>query len=315
MEVLNSVLATMKLAGSVFLEAEFSAPWCIAAQLQPEDCAPYFPEPAHLIFYHYVIAGRLMCTVGDQEPVEIHEGQIFLIPRNEYHLLASDVNVPAIHASELVVRTEPLYRIEHGGGGERTQIFCGFLGTLTPINAFLMSLPSLLVIDANNDPSGEWMASSIRYASSQGSPELIGRLAELLFLEAVKKHVDQLPMDQSGWLAGLRDPHVSKALTLMHSRCADAWTTEALAREAGLSRSAFADRFTTLIDDPPMRYLARHRMNMAANLLREGRQNAANIAYAVGFNSEAAFNRAFKKEFGVPPGLWRRERIASLVAA
>jgi AraC-like DNA-binding protein len=315
MEVLNSVLATMELAGSVFLEAEFSAPWCIAAQLQPEDCAPYFPEPAHLIFYHYVIAGRLMCTVGDQEPVEIHQGQIFLIPRNEYHLLASDVNVPAIHASELVVRTEPLYRIEHGGGGERTQIFCGFLGTLTPINAFLMSLPSLLVIDANNDPSGEWMASSIRYASSQGSPELIGRLAELLFLEAVKKHVDQLPMDQNGWLAGLRDPHVSKALTLLHSHCADAWTTEALAREAGLSRSAFADRFTALLGDPPMRYLARHRMNMAANLLREGRQNTANIAYAVGFNSEAAFNRAFKKEFGVPPGLWRKARTASLAAA
>ena len=317
MEVLSSLLAAMKLSGSVFLEAEFSAPWCVATQLHPDDCAPYFPEPAHLIFYHYVISGSLYCRVGDQQPVELHEGQVFLIPRNERHLLGSDLELEAVSARDVALPPgdHPLARIIWGGGGEQTRLFCGFLGTLTPINAFLLSLPSLLVVDTKNSSSGEWMASSIRYASGQASPEIIGRLAELLLLEAIKDYVEQLPSDHSGWLAGLRDPHVSKALTLIHARCAEAWTTEALAREAGLSRSAFADRFTSLIDDPPMRYLARHRMNMAANLLREGRQNAANIAYAVGFNSEAAFNRAFKKEFGVPPGLWRRERIASLATA
>lgn len=315
MEVLTSVLAAMKLSGSVFLEAEFSAPWCVASQLHPKDCAPYFPAPAHIIFYHYVISGSLMCRVGDQEPVELREGQIFLIPRNERHLLGTDFSLEPVNGHDLIIAEDPLARIVWGGGGERTRLFCGFLGTLTPINAFLLSLPSLLVIDAKNDASGEWMASSIRYASSQASPDLIGRLAELLFLEAVKKHVEQLPTDHSGWLAGLRDPHVSKALTLIHSRWSEAWTTEVLAREAGLSRSAFADRFTSLIGDPPMRYLAKHRMNVAANLLQEGRQNSSNIAYAVGFNSEAAFSRAFKKEFGLPPGSWRREKVTSLEAS
>jgi AraC-like DNA-binding protein len=317
MEVLSSVLAAMKLSGSVFLEAEFSAPWCVATQLHPDDCAPYFPEPAHLIFYHYVISGSLYCRVGDQEPVELREGQIFLIPRNERHLLGSDLGIEAVNARDVALPPcdDPLMRIVWGGGGERTRLFCGFLGTLTPINAFLLSLPSLLVVDTKSSSAGEWMASSIRYASGQASPDIIGRLAELLFLEAVKNYIDRLPSDHCGWLAGLRDPHVSKALTLIHSRCAEAWTTEALAREAGLSRSAFADRFTSLIGDPPMRYLAHHRMNTAANLLQEGRQNSSNIAYAVGFNSEAAFSRAFKKEFGVPPGSWRKERIAQLVPA
>jgi len=317
MDVLTNVLAAMRLSGCVFLEAEFSAPWCVASQLQPEDCTPYFPAPAHLIFYHYVISGSLLCQVGDQEPVELREGQIFLIPRNERHLLGDHIDQQAISAREVAMPPvdDPLTRIIYGGGGERTRLFCGFLGTLTPINAFLLSLPSLLVIDAKRSASGEWLASSIRFASEQASPDLIGRLAELLFLEAVKHHVDQLPDDHNGWLAGLRDPHVSKALTLIHSACAESWTTEALAREAGLSRSAFADRFTTMIGEPPMRYLARHRMNVAANLLQDGRQNSSNIAYAVGFNSEAAFSRAFKKEFGLPPGSWRREHAPSLVSA
>jgi AraC-like DNA-binding protein len=129
-----------------------------------------------------------------------------------------------------------------------------------------------------------------------------------LFLEAVKQYVTDLPPGHSGWLSGLRDSHVGRALNLIHARYAEEWTTDALAREAGLSRSAFADRFTSLIGDPPMRYLSKHRMNVAANLLREGKQNTANIAYAIGFNSEAAFNRAFKKEFGAPPASWRREK-------
>jgi AraC-like DNA-binding protein len=136
---------------------------------------------------------------------------------------------------------------------------------------------------------------------------MIGRLAELLLAEAVREYASTLEPGDTGWLAGLRDPHVSRALVLIHDRSAEPWTTDALAREAGLSRSAFAGRFTRLIGDPPMRYLARHRMNLAANLLQEGRHNACNIGYTVGFNSEAAFSRAFKKEFGIPPGAWRRE--------
>lgn len=312
MDVLTTVLSAMKLSGSVFLEAEFTAPWCVTSRIDPEECAPYFPVPKHVISYHYVRSGRLYCSIEGQEPLEIREGQIFMLPRNELHLVGSCLDIEPVRSAALVQLSEDggLMRINWGGGGEPTLLFCGFLGTFTPMNAFLMSLPSILVIDAREGQAGEWLASSIRYASGSAatSPELVGKLAELLFAEAVKQYVASLPDDHAGWLAGLRDPYVSKALDLMHGRCAEAWTTDDLACAVGLSRSAFADRFTRLMGEPPMRYLARHRMNVAANLLQEGRQNACNIAYSVGFNSEAAFSRAFKKEFGEPPGAWQKGR-------
>jgi len=312
MEALASVLAAMKLSGSVFLEAEFTRPWCVQSQIGPEDCRAYFSEPAHVISYHYVIAGELVCAIGDGPPHTVRAGDIMLLPRNEPHLMGSTLGIRPTRTRDLIrpAADGRLPRISWGGGGETTAILCGYLGTVSPINAFLLSLPSLMIIGAADGPSGDWLTSSIRYASSESarSPELVARLAELLFAEAVRRHVDALPEGEGGWLAGLRDAHVSRALTLLHSRQAEPWTTEALARETGLSRSAFADRFTQLIGEPPMRYLARHRMNLAANLLREGGQNNASIAYEVGFGSEAAFNRAFKKEYGVPPGQWRKAR-------
>ncbi len=315
MEALTTVLSAMKLSGSVFLEAEFTSPWCVASQIHPDDCAAYFPQPAHVISYHYVRSGRLVCSVADGPEIEVHAGQIFLVPRNERHLLGSSLDGRPVNARELLMPPDdgPLARIQWGGGGERTELFCGFLGTLAPVDSFLASLPGILVIDTSSGASGEWLTNSIRYASCAGqdSPQMLGRLAELLFAEAVRQYILSLDEEQTGWLAAAKDSHVSRAITLIHSRCAEDWTTEMLAREAGLSRSAFADRFTRLIGAPPMRYLAHHRMNVAANMLREGYQNASNIAYSVGFNSEASFNRAFKKEFGAPPGAWRKEHASA----
>ena len=312
MDVLTGVLSSMKLSGGVFLEAEFSAPWCVASQMQPGDCLPWFARPAHVIAYHYVVSGKLLCAVGEEPPVEICEGQIFILPRNQRHLLGSRIAGSPVDSHALIEPAEEggRMRIAWGGGGEKTSICCGFLGTLTPIDAFLLSLPNLLVVDVKDGPAGDWLASSLRVAPAAmaDAPDMIGRLAELLLLEGVKQYLATLPPEETGWLAGLRDPYVSRALTALHGDCARAWTSEALAAEAGLSRSAFADRFTRLMGEPPMRYLARHRMNAAANLLQEGRHNACNIAYTVGFNSEAAFSRAFKKEFGVPPGAWQREK-------
>ena len=311
MDALTSVLSAMKLSGSVFLEAEFTRPWCVESQIGPHDCSVYFREPAHVISYHYVVSGEVLCEVAGDGPRMVRAGEIMLLPRNERHLLGSKLGIRPTRTRDLIRPGADggLPRIDHGGGGEATHMLCGFLGTVSPINAFLLSLPSLMIVAAADDTAGEWLTSSLRYASAESrrSPELVGRLAELLFAEAVKRHVDALPEGEGGWLAGLRDTHVGRALTLLHSRQADPWTTEALARETGLSRSAFAARFTQLIGDPPMRYLARHRMSLAANLLRDG-QTSASIAYEVGFGSEAAFSRAFKKEYGVPPGQWRRAR-------
>ena len=312
MEVLSSIFSAMKLTGGVFLEADFGDPWCLASQMKPGDCLPWFSAPAHVIGYHYVISGSLLVAVGANPPVEVHEGQIFIIPGNERHLIGSRLRADAVEARDLIQPPADggRMKLSWGGDGARTRICCGFLGTLSPINAFLLSLPSLLVVDVAGRPAGEWLASSLLYAPTAmaDAPDMIARLAELLLLEGVKQYVSTLEEDETGWLAGLRDSHVSRALTLIHTRCAENWTTEALAREAGLSRSAFADRFTRLLGEPPMRYLARHRMNVAANLLQDGRHNACNVAYGVGFNSEAAFSRAFKKEYGTPPGAWRREK-------
>lgn len=313
LDALTNLLSAMRLSGSVFLEAEFSCPWCVTSQMSPEDCAVFFPQPAHVIAYHYVLSGNFLCSVDDRPPTEVGAGQIMLLPRNDKHVLGSCLDLESVSARELIQPPADggLARIDYGGGGEPTRMYCGYLGTLTPINSFLMSLPSMLIIDASDGTVGEWLASSIRYASSEGasgSAEMVGRLAELLFVEAVRQYVNSLPADHKGWLAGLRDPHVSRALSLLHARYAEPWTMETLARQVGLSRSALADRFTSLLGEPPMRYLARHRMNLAANLLNEGRQKACDIAYSVGFSSEAAFSRAFKKEFGSPPATWRRDR-------
>lgn len=319
MDALASVLSTMKLSGSVFLEAEFSSPWCVESQIGPDDCDPYFRTPAHVISYHYVVSGELLCAVGSEPPRRAQSGQILLLPRNDRHLMGSALTGRPARTRDLIRRGEDdgLPHIRWGGGGETTHLLCGFLGTVAPVNAFLLGLPSLLVIDASSGSSGEWLTSSLRYASAESarSPEFVGRLAELLFAEAVKEYARALPSGESGWFAALRDGQVGRALTLIHARSDHPWTTEALAREVALSRSAFADRFTQLIGEPPMRYLARHRMNVAANMLQEGAQSTGNIAFAVGFASEAAFSRAFKKEYGVPPGQWRRARAGAAAPA
>jgi AraC-like DNA-binding protein len=315
MDALSNVLSAMKLSGSVFLEANFSSPWCVTSELRAREMAAFFPEAQHVISYHYVAAGELQCAVGSEPPVTVRAGQILMLPKNERHLLGSAITDDAVDSAALFRPCDDgLLRIDWGGGGAPTQIYCGFLGSATPINAFVMSLPSVLVIDASTGTTGEWLASSVRFASGEAqvkSPEMVGRLAELLFAEGVKQYTAQLPPEASGWFAGLRDPHVSRALTMLHANCAEGWTIEQLARQVGLSRSALADRFTALLGEPPMRYLARHRLNVAANLLRDGKSHANEVAYAVGFNSEAAFSRAFKKEFGVAPGAWRRERRAA----
>jgi AraC-like DNA-binding protein len=266
-----------------------------------------------VIAYHSVLQGEFLCRVGAEAPVGVHPGQILLLPRNDEHHIGSSLSADPVSAHELILPPgeSGLARISWGGGGDVAVILCGFLGTLTPLNSFMLSLPSLLVIDASAGAAGEWLASSIRYATREtltGSPELVGKLAELLFIEAVRHYVDSLPEERKGWFGGLRDPHVSRAMALLHARYADAWTAEALAREVGVSRTVLNARFSHYVGEPPMRYLARWRMNLAASLLRERQQSAGHVAYAVGFNSEAAFNRAFKREFGLPPAAWRREK-------
>lgn len=207
-------------------------------------------------------------------------------------------------------------QIRFGGGGEPTQLLCGFLGAETSFDPLRVALPSSLKLDVRTTSSGAWIESSFRFAVGEiasgrvGSTTVLAKLSEVLFVEAVRRYVASLPPERRGWLAGLRDPQIGRALTLIHGRPTEAWTAESLALEVNMSRSVFADRFTSLVGQPPMTYLTLWRMHIAAQRLREGHGSVAQIAFAVGYESEAAFSHAFKRQFGVSPGGWRKQSVA-----
>jgi AraC-like DNA-binding protein len=315
LDALSDVLRVIRLSGGVFLEAEFTAPWCISGRLSADDCKPFLAAPRHVIASHFVAAGHMRLRIDGGATLDVGAGELILLPHNDAHSFGSDLSIAPMSAREVIQPPEAggISRIKYGGGGEATQLLCGFLGSETPFSPLLSSLPSLLKLNVRATASGPWIESSFRFAVSEiaagrvGSATIIAKLSELLFVEAVIQYVASLPDERRGWLAGLRDPHIGRALALLHARPTEGWTAEALALEVGMSRSVFAERFTALVGQPPMQYLTLWRMHVAAQHLREGRGNVAQIGFAVGYESEAAFSRAFKRQFGTSPGTWRRQ--------
>lgn len=313
MDALSDVLRVVRLSGGVFLDAKFTAPWCISARVGPEDCRYTAEPPASVIAFHYVIEGRLLLQVEGDAPVEVASGALVLLPRNDTHTIASEPGLQPVDGDALVALQSDggLARIEHGGGGAATRIVCGFVGCDAMRHPLVEALPRVFTLDLNGKPCAEWVAASFRYAAQEvaagraGSETVLGKLSELLFVEAVRGYVDTLPAERRGWLAALRDPAIGRALALLHSRPAHAWTTEELAIAVALSRSAFADRFVQLLGVPPIGYLTSWRMQLAAARLRDTHRPIAQIAAETGYESEATFARAFKREMGVSPGRYR----------
>jgi AraC-like DNA-binding protein len=316
MDALSDVLRVANLTGGVFLHADFFAPWCIVARVSPEHCAPAVGPASHLIVYHYVVEGDLHIRVeGEREGVVIHAGEVVLLPRNDLHLMGSDLSLPPVAGSDVIQPPKHggLFSIHHGGSGGRTRMICGFLGCANVQgNPVISTLPSLLRLNLTQDVAAEWIRSTFQYGADEvaagrpGSETVLAKLSELLFVEAVRRHAASLPDGQTGWLSGLRDPYVARALALLHREVARRWTVDDLGREVGLSRSALADRFIRLIGAPPMHYLAQWRMQVATQKLRGTNTSLGQVAETVGYDSEAAFSRAFKKTFGVAPATWRR---------
>lgn len=315
MDALSDVLRVAHLTGGVFLHADFFAPWCIAARVPREHCGPTLGPASHLIIYHYVIEGEIRVRVDGGEEHVIGGGEIVLLPRNDPHLMGSDLSVPPVPGINVVQPPKDggLYSIHHGGSGERTRMICGFLGCdSAKDNPVISTLPPLLKLSVEQGGGAEWIRSTFQYAAEEvaagrpGSETVLAKLSELLFVEAVRRYAEALPDDRTGWLAGLREPHVARALALLHGDITRHWTVDDLSREVGLSRSALADRFIRLIGMPPMHYLANWRMQVAAQKLRSTSAPLAKVSELVGYESEAAFSRAFKKAFGEAPATWRR---------
>ena len=320
MDALSDVLRLIRLTGGVFLDAEFSAPWCVKSQIRPEDWAPFLPEVAQIICYHYVADGPLVVQIGAEAPVTLNAGNIVLFPRNDVHYLGSAIEGNPINCRELMQPRDDggLPRIVCGGGGRQTRLVCGFLGTEVQSGPLLATLPPMLTMNVAGTPGGDWIMQCFTFASQEiassepGAATILSKMSELLFVEAVRRYLATLPSEETGWLAGLRDPVVGRALALLHTGVAQAWTAEMLSRAVGLSRSAFADRFTGLIGQPPMHYLTAWRMQVAGHKLRQETGSIAQIAFGVGYDSEAAFTRAFKRHFGAPPSSWRAKKTGTI---
>jgi AraC-like DNA-binding protein len=307
MDALSDVLRVARLTGGVFLNAEFFEPWCMSAQLAPEHCAPFLGPASHLICYHYVIEGRLSVRVGNEPPFELKPGEVVMFPQNDPHLLGSHLDLPPVSGVDVIVppENEGLATVRLGGEGARTRAICGFLGCEQgENNPVISTLPASLHLNVESGGAAEWIRTTFQYAADEvaagrpGSETVLAKLSELMFVEAVRRYAEDLPEDETGWLAGLRDPYVA--------RIDHGWTVDELGREVGLSRSALADRFTRLIGQAPMQYLTNWRMQVAAQSLRTTNDSLAQIAEAIGYESEAAFSRAFKKAFGKAPATWRR---------
>ena len=313
MDALSEVLQAIRLDGALYLDAEFTAPWCVEAKFGLHTAASHLPRSEQIAFFHVLTDGVCRARLADaSDVVELKPGDILMFPHDHLHLMGSDVSIPPAERSEVAdKRGGGMFRIQYGGGGAMTRFVCGYLACDPRVcRPLFSSLPRMLRVSIGEDAA--WLLQMLRVgvqeslAQGPGARSLLAKLAELMFVEAIRRFAASQPADQRGWLAGLRDRHVGRALALLHGNPAHAWTVDSLAREVAMSRSAFAERFVELIGEPPMQYLTRWRLALAAQRLRTGNDTVARIAERAGYESEAAFNRAFKREFGMPPSAWRK---------
>ena len=319
------MLRAVRLTGALFFLVEASDPWVLelpdGAMLAPVT----LPRAQHVISYHVVTRGTCWGGLRAGAPVRLEAGDVLVFPRGDAYFMSMDRDMRGgpDHAEVLAFMRQmgsgqlPFTVVEGGGGRERLHLVCGFLGCdIRPFNPLLATLPSLLHVRGAGSSPADPLGQLIDFAIAESREPRAGgecvrlRLSELLFVEVVRRYLSSLPAEQTGWLAGVRDPAIGRAVALLHERPAHAWTLPRLATDVGLSRTVLADRFTHLVGHPPMQYLTRWRMQLAARLLADGVAKVSAVALEVGYESEAAFSRAFKKVAGVAPATWRRRHSA-----
>ena len=320
-DVLSDVLSAVRLTGALYFDFDLSSPWVAETPAAREIASTVMPGAQRVIEYHLVARGECWGHAVGQPPMRLREGDLFVLPQGDAHVLSSAPGMRGTpDLSKFARRSTPLPLVyEMGGGGpERARLVCGFLGLdERPFNPLLSALPAVIHLtgEESKAPSG-WLVMLHNIAVSEsgrarpGTENVLARLSELMFVEAVRRYLETLPPAETGWLAGLRDPVVGQALAELHGQPRERWTVEGLARVVGVSRSVLAERFTALLGQPPMQYLALWRMQLASRVLAEG-ATVAEVATAVGYESEAAFSRAFKKLVGQAPAAWRKDTLAA----
>lgn len=333
MDVLSEVLRVVRLSGAIHFCAEFTRPWAIISTPPEMLAARLMPGAEAVMPFHIATRGTCLLLCGKVPPIAVEAGDVVVFPRGSQHVLTSQPGLSPVPVKDLYRPSqEQIVALKHGGGGESTHFVCGFLHSDQRFGPLLDAMPELICIRVRNgaiviesftgsgrftepvtlaDGAGWWQAAIGHMTSEAAKPgpgnrAVLARLSELLFMEVVRWQLSHVSDGHGGWLAGLNDPYVGRALALLHGEPARPWTVEELAREAGISRAALAKRFVDLVGETPIQYLAGWRMHLARRLLCDSTMSLNEIARRVGYESEAAFNRAFRRLVGAPPATWRQ---------
>src|SRR5262245_25342975 len=314
MDALSETLRVVRLVGAIFVNAKFTAPWCYRSE-RADTVAPLLePGAERVVIFHLITEGECFVEMPNSEPVRLIAGDAVLFPQGDAHVMTSEPGLPPAKSSGLnAVLTRQPRLISYGGGGAVTRLLCGYLACDAKLARMLLAgLPPLVRINVRGSNAGMWLEASVHYALREarsprpGGAGVLAKLAEVLFIEVLRLYMNEQHEGRTGWLAGVGDRIVGAALSAMHKDPAHAWTLEELARVSNTSRSVLAERFQHLVGSSPMQYLTQWRMMLAANLLRSGNAPMTRIAEGVGYQTDTAFIRAFRREFGAPPATWRR---------
>jgi AraC-like DNA-binding protein len=313
MDALSEALTSVQMTGAIFYHAECTAPWGFRVPPLTKVAHILAPRTERLVGYHLLVEGSALVEFP-RSTIPMIAGDVLIIPPGEGHTVSNGSPSEFIDSGASLGRflAGDLRTMRVGGGGEVTRIVCGYFGCERSADKLFLSGLPLIKVNLRGDPGGEWLENSVRHLVSEagthqpGQAILLAKMADALFIETLRRHMRQLPPEETGWLAGARDPIVGAALAVLHRRPSHRWTLDELAAEAATSRSVLAERFTRFLGEPPLTYLARWRLQLAARLLRTTQKAVLQVAGEVGYDSEAAFNRAFKREFGSPPAQFRK---------
>ncbi len=297
MDALSDVLKSLRLEGAVYINAEFTAPWCVQSKFGLGSVRARLAGAEHVLFFHFLTEGRCKVRLADSmEALDVAAGDLVLFLNEDKHVMGSDLHLAPVEAASLI-------------GPDATGYLACSRSVCRPL---LEALPRVLRIPIGEGPASALLRELLRVGvlessmSRPGAQSMLAKLSELMFVDALRRYIENMPPGGKGWLAGVRDAQVGRALALLHAKPDRPWTVDELAREVALSRSALAERFAALVAEPPIQYLMRWRLALAAQKLRSGREAIARVAEHSGYESEAAFSRAFKREFGMSPAAWRK---------